>query len=51
MELNKIIRQCDKCNYTNNQDNFVYIGNGEFQCPSCFKKWTHIKEVVYPVED
>lgn len=44
--MNKVIRQCNDCNYCCDSDDFIYLGDGVFSCPMCSCKRTHIKEIV-----
>jgi Zn finger protein HypA/HybF involved in hydrogenase expression len=44
---NIVIRQCDKCHHTSNQDNFSYLGDRVFSCPICASKYTSISDVIY----
>lgn len=44
---NKVIRQCDRCKNTADQEThyFSYIGDGDWACNNCYCKWTTVVNV------
>ena len=44
--MNKVIRQCERCSYKNEDSGFTYLGDSVWACPNCLSKYTHIVEIL-----
>ena len=44
--MTKLIRQCEGCNYKEEQRNFIFLGDDVWVCPMCGYKYTHLAEVT-----
>jgi len=49
--MNKTIRECNKCNYSANSNEFPYRGDSVWNCPECGSMYTHVKDVIDLDED